>query len=208
MSGKVSDNIGRSSGSITEPAGGVEILSSDPTLSNGLVWYNSTSNVLKVARTAGTWSSGGTSSDDRYQTRGCGTLAAGLSFSGQGSGGRRSTSEEYDGASWAAGNSLSAAKLGMSRAGTMTAAVGAGGQTTGNVNVTEEYDGTNWAAGGNLLLAKHHGGDDGTQTAAWTAGGDGTGAEYNDKTEHYDGTCWTADEDILAGRNSVRSGLL
>ena len=33
MSGKVSNNISQSSGSITEPAGGVEIRSDDPTLS-------------------------------------------------------------------------------------------------------------------------------------------------------------------------------
>ena len=62
MSGTVSDNTSQSSGSVTEAAGGVSIVSSDPTLTEGLLWYNSTSNVLKVARlalTAGTWSTGG-----------------------------------------------------------------------------------------------------------------------------------------------------
>jgi len=48
MSGTISNNISQSSGSVTAPAGGIQILSSDPgSPTTGQVWYNSTSNTLK-----------------------------------------------------------------------------------------------------------------------------------------------------------------
>ena len=55
MSGKIGNNIGYSSGSVTAPSGGVEIRSDDPTLSEGLMWYNTSANTLKVARTVSAW---------------------------------------------------------------------------------------------------------------------------------------------------------
>ena len=61
MSGKIGSNTGYSSGSITTPSAGVEIRSDDPTLSEGLLWYNSSSNTLKVARTVAAWAAGGNS---------------------------------------------------------------------------------------------------------------------------------------------------
>ena len=64
MSGKIGSNTGYSSGSITTPSAGVEIRSDDPTLSEGLMWYNTTANTLKVARNIGAWSSGNSLSID------------------------------------------------------------------------------------------------------------------------------------------------
>ena len=56
---KIRDNSGYGSGVIAEESAGIEIRSDDPTLSEGLVWYNTTANTLKVARNVGAWSSGG-----------------------------------------------------------------------------------------------------------------------------------------------------
>jgi|TARA_Y100000310_G_scaffold239032_1_gene242580 hypothetical protein len=48
MSGTISNNISQSSGSITAPSGGIQILASDPgSPTTGQVWYNSTTNTLK-----------------------------------------------------------------------------------------------------------------------------------------------------------------
>ena len=129
MSGTVSDNISQSSGSVTEPAGGVSIVSSDPTLTEGLLWYNSTSNVLKVARlqlTAGTWSAGGDIGTARRTLAGAGTLTAGLCAGGRATG-TVATSEHYDGSSWTAGNALPTATKQFDGCGTQTAALTAGG---------------------------------------------------------------------------------
>ena len=90
MSGTVADNIDRQSGVIAEPAGGPEVRSDDPSASEGTVWFNTTSDVLKVFRNVGAWSSGGNSTLARYQVRGCGTLTAGLNFGGN-QGGRVAT---------------------------------------------------------------------------------------------------------------------
>ena len=133
MSGTISNNIGRSSGSITEPSGGVEILSSDPTLSNGLVWYNSTSNTLKVARNISAWANGGNVNTPRWQApAGAGTLTAAVSFGGD-TGTAASASyvtetEEYDGSSWTdVGGALLTAVQSHASAGTQTAALSFGG---------------------------------------------------------------------------------
>jgi hypothetical protein len=129
MSGTVSDNTSQSSGSVTEAAGGVSIVSSDPTLTEGLLWYNSTSNVLKVARlalTAGTWSTGGTLNTARRQFAGAGTLTAGLCAAGS-TGSKSVVTEEYDGSSWTTVNAFPTATQYLDGCGTQTAALTAGG---------------------------------------------------------------------------------
>jgi len=129
MSGTVSNNISQGSGSITEPSGGVEIRSDDPTLSEGLMWYNTTANTLKVARlqlTAGTWSTGGVIGTARRTLAGAGTLTAGLCAGGRATG-TVTTSEVYDGSSWATGNALPTATKQFDGCGTQTAALTAGG---------------------------------------------------------------------------------
>ena len=118
--------------------------------------------------------------------------------------GKLSTHKKYgESTAILAGNSLLTARLGVGRAGTQTAALASGGQTSSNVTNGEEYDGTCWTAGGNLQAGKHHGADDGTQTAAWTAGGDAGGDSYNTSTEEYNGTSWATVNNVLTGRNST-----
>ena len=129
MSGTVSNNISQGSGSITAPSGGVEIRSDDPTLSEGLMWYNTTANTLKVARlalTAGTWSTGGTLNTARRQFAGAGTLTAGLCAAGT-TGSKSVVTEEYNGNSWVAVNAFPTATQFVDGCGTQTAALTAGG---------------------------------------------------------------------------------
>ena len=129
MSGKIGNNTGYSSGSITTPSAGVEIRSDDPTLSEGLMWYNTTANTLKVARlalTAGTWSTGGTLNTARRQFAGAGTLTAGLCAAGT-TGSKSVVTEAYDGNSWATVNAFPTATQFVDGCGTQTAALTAGG---------------------------------------------------------------------------------
>ena len=129
MSGTVSNNISQGSGSITAPSGGVEIRSDDPTLSEGLMWYNTTANTLKVARlalTAGTWSTGETLNTARRQFAGAGTLTAGLCAAGT-TGSKSVVTEEYDGSCWTAVNDFPTATQYLDGCGTQTAALTAGG---------------------------------------------------------------------------------
>ena len=122
MSGTVSDNTSQSSGSVTAAAGGISIVSSDPTLAEGLVWYNSTSNVLKVARTITGWSTVNPLLTANQAHGGAGTASAGLSFGGY-SGGYITECEEWDGTSWTEVADLTTARgwLGGTTLGTTTA---------------------------------------------------------------------------------------
>ena len=191
MSGTVSDNISQSSGSVTEPAGGVSILGSDPTLTEGLLWYNSSSNVLKVARLIGAWGSGGNLTESRLFITGAGTLTAGLAWGGTSGGGagKVSTSEEYNGTAWTAGNSIGTAIYNHGGCGTQTAALSAGGTTL--TNVAEEYDGTNWTTSGVGTLGAAMAGNrcGGTQSSAISTAGYASGS-YTAVTEEYDGSTW------------------
>ena len=80
MSGTISDNIDKQSGVISEPAGGVDVESSDPSAEEGLVWFNSTSGVLKVSRNIAAWSTVNNLGTGVYANAGAGTVTAGLSF--------------------------------------------------------------------------------------------------------------------------------
>ena len=190
MSGKIGNNIGYSSGSITAPSGGVQILSSDPTLTEGLLWYNSTSNVLKVARNVGAWSAGGDLGSNRIWITGAGTLAAGLAWGGTTTGAgaaKVSTSEIYDGTSWAADDSLVTAIYNGGGCGIQTAAISAGGTTL--TNVTEVFDGTSWAVTGALGASMAGNRCGGIQSSAISTGGYATGS-YTAVTEEFNGSVW------------------
>ena len=168
MSGTVSNNISQSSGSITEPSGGVEIRSDDPTLSEGLMWYNTSANTLKGARTVSAWETVGALNTGVYANCGSGTTTAGLSFGGY-TGSNTDETEEWNGTAWTdtSGN-LASARRDHGSAGTQTATVAFGGGT----NSSEEYNGTSWSSGGTLNESVSQTKGGGTLTAALRFGGE------------------------------------
>jgi len=168
MSGKIGNNTGYSSGSITTPSAGVEIRSDDPTLSEGLMWYNTTANTLKVARNLGAWSSGGSLSVDFDVAGGCGTQGAAM---GAGPDDDTDGTQEYNGSAWSAGGNMNTGRYWLSCFGTQTAGASCGGYVTGLSNATEEYNGTGWTATGNLNTARYNAGSAGSQTAGLFFGG-------------------------------------
>jgi hypothetical protein len=196
MSGTVSDNISQSSGSVTEAAGGVSIVSSDPTLTEGLLWYNSTSNVLKVARNIAAWSAGGNLNTGRSGSTGSnGTQSACFVAGGNISGGRTLSSETYNGSAWSAvGNLIGTARGGTSNFGTNTAGASCGGYGTSTLDVTNEFDGTSWTdASATLIQGGIEAGACGTQTAGLKVGAyEAAGDTFFDECEEYDGSSWAA----------------
>jgi len=190
----------------TIKGGLVKAVSSDP--SNpyvGEVWFNSTTNLLKVRSFAGAWSTGGTVSTAREYGAGCGTQTAALL-----AGGYRyspntgvADSEEYNGTGWTEGDELSTAGYKRGGLGTQTAAVVGPGHSTGPVVAsTEEYDGTTWSNVGDANSARDEAHGFGTQTAGCISGG----TPYTASTEEYNGTGWTAAEDAnssVAGRGAA-----
>ena len=198
MSGTVSNNISQSSGSITEPAGGVEIRSDDPTLSEGLMWYNTTANALKVARLIAAFSSGGAiSAGTKYGGMGdCGTVDSGLASGGHTGSGRTNRTEEYNGTSWSSGGNYWGSYSGQAACGSSNTAVIAGGGYDGSSLKDEcgEYDGSSWTEGNDFSTGRSTYAMFGIQTAAVGSGGTGHSGSgsWIQSTEEYNGSSWSS----------------
>ena len=150
--------------------------------------------------TAAAWASGGALNQARYQMAGCGTLTAGLAFSGYEPGGETGKTEEYDGTSFSEQNDMGTARYEMGNGnGTQTAALCSAGRTDtahggGAQAFVEEYDGTSWSEVNNLPGNRTAHGSAGTQTASIIALGKSAppAPSVVDTSLHYDGTNWTS----------------
>ena len=155
----------------------IQALASDPSnLGAGQVWYNTTSNQLKITAvsTSGAWASGGNMATTRSGLAGAGTQTAGLAFSGSIptlSPSLTNVTEHYDGSAWTAGGNMATASIRPGGAGTQTAGLAFGGLGPSFFNATEHYDGSAWTAGGNMATARYRLGGTGTQTAGLAFGG-------------------------------------
>ena len=114
-------------------------------LTEGEIFYNSTSFQLKATVATANFSSGGHLGTARYTLAGGGTQTAGLAFGGDILPGPSALTEEYNGAGWAAGGNLNTARRSLFGCGTQTAGLAAGGNpnpsTTAN---SEEYNCSSW----------------------------------------------------------------
>ena len=150
---------------------------------------------------AGTWASGNNLNNARTGNAafgGAGVLTAAVTFGGAAG----QLTEEYNGTSWAAGNTYPIAINSAGAAGTLTAGVGFGGDTPGaNTNVTNEYDGTSWTASNNLNTTRRDMASGGTQTAAIASFG-AIDPPFSTAAETYDGNSWTS---INSGNTARRS---
>ena len=78
----------------------IQALASDPSnLGSGQVWYNTTSNQLKITAvsTTGSWATGGNMGSGRYSLGGAGTQTSGLGFGGYDGSAYQNATEEYAG---------------------------------------------------------------------------------------------------------------
>jgi len=194
----------------------VESLASDPgTLSEviGKLWYNSGSNVWKVAKEgSGAWSSGGNLNTSKSRGAGCGiTQTAAIAFGGN-PGGPMAEAETYDGTTWTEVNDLNTGRINLGSAGMapQTTAIGFGGNPPFSFAITELYDGTSWTEVGDLNTARITPAGFGVSTAAVCAAGDVPGGTINRaEVEEYNGTAWTEVTNIpIAVRDPEGTGIL
>lgn len=190
----------------------VQYLSSDPSpVTEGQVWYNSTSNTGKVeGYVTAAWASTGNLPQAGDERVGIGIQTAALSVARQNQGYQTfADCDTYDGSTWTSSPNINTSRTAgfSSREGSTTAGVYAGGfyhtpssPTMGN---TEEYNGASWTAGNPLNQARYGKGGWGTEPSMFAAGGYSwtAGTTYTN-TEQYDGTCWTAVNSL----NNARSG--
>jgi hypothetical protein len=88
------------------------IVSSDPANpTEGQIWYNSTTNLLKGYANVVTnaWASGGDLNTARHVLGGSGTQTAALAFGGT-TGSNSAATESYNGSAWTAGGNLGTSK--------------------------------------------------------------------------------------------------
>mgnify|MGYP000716288765 CR=1 FL=1 len=183
--------------------GNVKRVDSDPANPEiGQVWYNDTTNQIKVRTTAvAAWASGGALNLARRGQGSAGTQTAGLAFGGTPPPNGNNVSEEYDGSSWTSAPNLNKARNGCATSiGTQTAALIHGGYDNANPlagrTETEEFNGTSWSEQSDLSTGRAHGGSGGTQTAGIYFCGETTNAgTFNTRcpntTEEYDGSSWS-----------------
>ena len=183
----------------------IETLSSDPSnLTEGQIWYNSTSNDLKgYADAAGAWASSTAMPAGHGLGAQIGTTTAAIVIAGNfPPDGYTNTTIEWDSSSWTAGGAMNTGRprpMGSS-CGTQTAGLAIGGYNPPSENAVEEYNGVGWTSVTNIPAATNNGGCAGIQTQALSFGGENPGTTA---TFSYDGTNWTAEAALATGRGYV-----
>jgi len=185
----------------------VQSLASDPTVNEGQIWYNTTSDTLKYDTiAAGAWSSGGTINTARNHCGGAGTTVSAalvmgghlMTFSNPYS---SATTESYDGTSWTEVTAMTVERSYFTGVGPQTAAlVGLAHGVSppgGTITNTETYNGTGWTEVADANTARANCGEAGTTTACLFSGG---GPSAVGLTEDYNGTSWTVVNELNTAR--------
>ena len=128
-----------------------KVASDPPSPSEGQVWFNTTSNVLKQYAYSASWATGGNMGTARSSLASASNATQDAAL-GAGGYPNLTATEEYDGSSWTAGGALGTGRHDLTGAGTQTAGLVAGG--TGNTTATEEYNGTSWTEVAELGTAR------------------------------------------------------
>ena len=198
----------------------IKTLSSDPSnLNEGDIWYNTTSNTLKVSPlVAAAWASGGSLLSATSQQSSMGITTAALAAAGRPLPVGGTTTAEYDGSSWTAGGALSQKRVECGGAGTQTSGLIFGGEIApippapSSTTATEEYNGTSWTTSpATLPVAKAALGSCGTQTAALGCAGYITPSDPGVQvttSEEFNGSAWTGGGTMNTARRDLAAGVL
>ena len=133
-----------------------------------------------------------------YGMQGCGTSTAGVIYGGAPI---LTTTAEYDGEGWTAGNAMSNGRMqhGGSPQGTQSAALSSSGVSSPGpgtvITAVEQYDGTNWSSETALPAGRFRTAAAGTATANLLVAGYSapyTSGSLQTSTYKYDGTSWTS----------------
>ena len=188
----------------------VQYLSSDPAnLTEGQVWYNSTSGEAKVrgVTSSNTWASGANhplGGPGRYisYAAGFGTQTAGVQAGGYSP--TVASVTHYDGSTWTTSTSLPASTESTQGNGTQTAGFIFGG----NPNIfNHDYDGSTWTAVGSIFSSpqgKYGWFSTGTQTAVLAARGEPPISA--NETFTWNGATWTSSPGVLNTARNTSGG--
>jgi len=190
----------------------IKHVSSDPpSPKTGQIWYNTSTQTLKVAPQISAWSAGGNLNNNVYNCMAGGIQTAALGMGGYNPGLSHlavdANTEEYDGSSWTNTNDMGTARYSGAGCGTQTAGLATGGTATSGVAslLNEEYNGSTWTEAGDINTGHGYGYQAGTQTAALVATGlaNPSPATPTVNAETYDGTSWTEGPNINTARYEV-----
>jgi hypothetical protein len=186
----------------------IKAVSTDPTgdITEGEIWYNTTSDTFKSVILSKTYSSSANMSNPTGGAAGFGIQTSAVRAGGETTTASLSATEEYSGYSWSTGGALPAIQYQNDGAGTLTAGLSIGGfnPPPGHSTDTLEYDGSSWTAGGAMPSGRFGAFVNGIQTAALCAGGDDNTPGYLTGTLEYDGSSWTTGGALNLGK---RQGL-
>jgi hypothetical protein len=186
------------------------ITASDPSNpTEGQIWYNSTSNLLKGYQfaTVNAWATGGNLNNGRNRLGGAGSQTAALAFGGAFPAPTETSSalsESYNGTSWTATPSLNTARQYIRGVGSVnTACIAMGGYTGANSAATESFNGSTWTTVNSMNTARLGMQSFGIQTAAITTGGFSYSPnQYRADAESWNGTSWTTVTSLPANRQN------
>jgi hypothetical protein len=172
------------------------IVDTDPANpTEGQIWYNSTSAVLKGYANVVTnaWASGGNMTTPKQDGAGFGIQTAAIGAGGY-VGGYTNNSQSYNGTTWTNTPTINTTRT-TRGSGTQTAGLIFGGNAPpadAKQSATELWNGSTWTSNPTgLNTARGNVFSYGTQTASLAAGGAGTPAGLAAATESWNGTSWT-----------------
>ena len=168
----------------------IQAVTTDPTgdVTEGQVWYNTTSDTFKSVLNVEAWASASPMISAKKAAMPGGIQTAAFTAGGNDGSTNVNSTFEYNGSGFSSGGNINTTRRGGSGGGTLTAGIICGGFITAVSNATEEYDGTSWTSGNNMNTSRSGQAGFGTQTANVISGGQpGQGTT----TEEYDGTNWT-----------------
>lgn len=143
------------------------------------------------------WAAGGSMSTGRTNQSAFGTQSAAVVTTGSiGAGAWTSSTETYNGTSFASGSAYGAAIASAYGCGTSASGLVCGGSTnsshTGIQNVTKTFNGSAWSGTGNLVSHRYVHAAAGSQSAAFECGGENNVGTMQSTSNKFNGSTWAS----------------
>ena len=178
----------------------VQSLTDSTGTQEGQIWYSTPAGNLKLQANIATasWATAPIMNESRAATASFGTQTSGVAATGlitPVTGSYRSTTEKYNGTSWANSTTVPTPRAYVNGGGTETAGIVYGGDSGpgAGISSTELYSGSAYTAGGALPNLYYNAVGTGPSTATITVGGAGYPTAGPQRTvSTYNGTSWSA----------------
>ena len=194
----------------------IQAVTTDPTgdITEGQVWYNTSSDTFKTVLVNEAWSSAAPMINNHDSGMGSGEKDSALIGAGASGSSGTSAVEQYNGSGWATSPSLPGNAQAGAGTGPETAALWTQGTTfpipgpgaAPASTASYEYNGSSWTSGGAQGTGKIMGGMSGTETAALAFGGRTTlpgGGPVTNTSEEYNGSSFSEGNNLNNGRSKI-----